>query len=56
MDNLTAIFLRAMAWERAKGELRSMLHTHINDKDKFDTLSDTIEDFINDVEQNGKHD
>ena len=53
---MTIEILRYMAWERAKGELRSMLHTYINDKDKFDTLTDTIEDFIEDVEQNGKHD
>jgi len=56
MDNLTTQILRAMAWQRAKGELMSMLESYINDKDKFDILTDTIEDFINDVEQNGKHD
>lgn len=53
---MTLEILRYMAWERAKGELQSMLHTYISNEDKFNTLADTIENFINDVEQNGKHD
>jgi hypothetical protein len=47
--------LRYMAWERAKGELRSMLQTYVNDQEKFDILKKTIERFIKDVEDNGKH-
>lgn len=44
-----------MAWERAKGELNSMLQTYVNDQEKFDILKKTIESFIIDVEGNGKH-
>jgi hypothetical protein len=47
--------LRLMAWERAKGELRSMLQTHVNEMEKHQKLKKTINDFIKDVEDNGKH-
>lgn len=54
---MTLEILRYMAWERAKGELRSMLHTYTESCDdvKYDILSGTIEDFIKDVEGNAKH-
>jgi hypothetical protein len=49
------LILRMMAWERAKGELRSMLQSYVNDMEKFRCLQKTIEEFIKDVEYNGKH-
>ena len=52
---MTIEILRYMAWERAKGELNSMLQTYVNDREKFDILKKTIESFIEDVEGNGKH-
>ena len=50
---MTIEILRSMAWERAKGELRSMLQTYINDEDRFEALTDAIEDFVKEVEDNG---
>lgn len=55
--------LRAMAWERAKGELRSMLHTHWPSWDKngqkvesnFEELDKKVSAFIEDIESNGIH-
>ena len=52
--------MRTMAWERAKGELLSMLQTfwpeynHHGDKipNNYDVLRDTIKDFIDTVEDN----
>lgn len=44
--------LRAQSWERAKGELRSLLHTFFDDKN-FEELNNAIEGFINLVEDNG---
>ena len=51
--NRTANMLRTMAWERAKGELTSMLHTYYPDndpKDKFEQIQSLIDKFIADVE------
>jgi hypothetical protein len=48
------LILRMMAWERAKGELRSMLVTYVNDMDNYKRLEIAIEGFIKDVEDNGK--
>ena len=47
--------MRLMAWERAKGELNSMLQTHVGERDQYIKLKKSITDFINDVEKNGKH-
>jgi hypothetical protein len=55
MDKQQRMIMRLMAWERAKGELKSMLQTHVGDKEQFDRLSKAIKDFITDVEDNGKH-
>jgi hypothetical protein len=46
--------MRLMAWDRAKGELKSMLNTYYTNE-CFDILSETIDNFIKDVEDNGKH-
>jgi len=48
--------LRAMAWERAKGELMSMIHTYYgcNLKDtKFDCFKILYDKFVHEVESNG---
>jgi len=42
--------LRAMAWQRAKGELLSMLETFVNDREKFETLMNEMNTFIQKVE------
>jgi len=47
--------LRAMAWERAKGELRSMLHTFYDSSDgkgldRYDEAHSLIESFIKEAE------
>jgi hypothetical protein len=54
-----AQILRTQAWERAKGELRSMLHTFYNVNssggfvDHFDELDKEVQSFIQRVEDNG---
>lgn len=46
--------MRTMAWERAKGELRSMLQTFWDGENgNFKPLSDKVEAFIKDVEDDG---
>ena len=45
--------LRAMAWERAKGELRSMLATYENEQATFAAMDDALDEFIVMVEENG---
>ena len=56
-----ATSLRHMAWERAKGELRSMLHTFWQEYDRggekldsgFDRMERGVENFISEFE--GEH-
>jgi hypothetical protein len=48
--------LRSMAWERAKGELKSMLHTFFGEEDQFNRLDNEITMFIARVEDNGLSD
>jgi hypothetical protein len=51
--------LRMQAWERAKGELRAVLHTYYGDASardsdhKFEKANARIESFISDIEENG---
>jgi hypothetical protein len=47
--------MRAMAWQRAKGELGSMLETYwAHDRDSnFEKLSKEIREFISTVEDGG---
>ena len=55
MDKITVV-LRAQAWERAKGELKSMLQTFYPDHKntgQFDELSEAIEEFIVKIEDDG---
>ena len=42
--------LRQMAWQRAKGEMRSMLVTFVEEKDQYELLKQIINDFIEKVE------
>lgn len=51
---MTLDILRFMAWERAKGELNSMLQTYL-DSERAEILQKAINDFIEDVESNAKH-
>ena len=59
MQSYVPELLRAMAWERAKGELNSMLSTYYptyegNEviTDDYDLMSKIINDFIKEVESN----
>jgi hypothetical protein len=55
---ITARLARNMAWERAKGEMRSMLHTFWGDtssENQFDKFDAKMEEFITDIEDNGLH-
>ena len=47
--------MRNMAWERAKGELRSMLHCFWDEYEQYERLSEEIDRFIQIVELNGLH-
>ena len=53
MDPNLAAVLRAMAWERAKAELRSILHTYYEDMTDFNAASEAIEGFIGENEGRG---
>ena len=45
--------MRLMAWERAKGELRSILTTYGGaDADLYDETSKRFEEFIDEIEGN----
>lgn len=51
--------LRAQAWERAKGELRAMLHTYHSPADseegQFEAIDTKINKFIEETEEAGLH-
>ena len=47
--------MRHMAWERAKGELKSVLHTFWDDDPKYEDINKEILDFIARVEGEGLH-
>lgn len=55
MENQLRQIMRLMAWERAKGELKSMLQTHVLEQDQYQSLRNVINEFIKDVENNGRH-
>lgn len=44
--------MRLMAWERAKGELLSILQTFWEEESSFDSIDKKVKDFIQDVEDN----
>lgn len=52
MDSQVIKILRAQAWQRAKGELQSVLHTYFNDEN-FERMNDVTESFIAHVEEEG---
>lgn len=55
-DNRDVIgILRAMAWERAKGELRSIEQTYIKEPERFGLFVKTLDEFIEKVESRGLH-
>ena len=58
-DEMVIRNLRSMAWERAKGELRSMTHTFwmgsLDPDSQFSRLSGEISKFILEIEDNGLH-
>jgi len=45
--------LRMMAWQRAKGELNSILDTYDEDSESHSWMHDTINEFVIDVEKQG---
>lgn len=54
--------IRAMAWERAKGELRSMRHTYYSKYDELGNFKLRLEEFdeifnqfVKNIESNGLH-
>lgn len=53
-DNRVLSAMRAMAWERAKGEIKSMLNTYYcqEDGNKFAEMEREFEAFVSAVENN----
>lgn len=51
-DKLMRGILRTMAWERAKGELRSMVETYNDERQQFESLNNAVEQFIEYIEDN----
>jgi hypothetical protein len=50
--------MRNMAWERAKGELKSMLHTYGSSEEEeriYIQFRDTLKEFVSKVEGDGLH-
>jgi len=60
MDIVLNSVLREQAWERAKGELQSMLCTYCtgeeeNGHTRFRSMDNAINDFVKEVEHHGWH-
>lgn len=53
MDDLNRQILRGMAWERAKGEMKSILHTYYQEYPKYKTFREEMETFIETIESEG---
>lgn len=45
--------MRAMAWERAKGELRSILNTYLGEQETFEQMNSMVENFCSEVDSSG---
>ena len=45
--------LRGMAWERAKGELESIMRTFWDERDSFEELDKAVKAFIKKIEDDG---
>ena len=55
MDDKILKTMRYMAWNRAKGELQSMLDTYWSGSyEEFNAMKKAIDEFIVDVEDKGK--
>lgn len=52
-NDMILLSLRAMAWERAKGELQSVLNTYWNADPKFERMDVLVEEFITAVDDGG---
>ena len=52
LDHRTRTVTRLMAWERIKGELRSILETYWDESREHGELSGKIDKFIEDVDSN----
>ena len=50
-DPMMLHVMRAMAWERAKGELKSILQAFVNDRERFERMDEIINNFIVVVEE-----
>jgi hypothetical protein len=51
-ERVETVILRKMAWERAKGELHSILTTYIGNYN-YSEMKVAIDQFIENVEENG---
>ena len=47
--------MRHMAWERAQGELKSMLHTFWDSDEQYNELDKEVTDFIERIKNKGLH-
>lgn len=47
--------MRLMAWERAMGELNSMLQTYWGSTEEFEAINNVASRFITEVEDEGLH-
>lgn len=45
--------MRAQAWQRAKGELMSILETYWKETEQFERMSDLTQQFISAVQDEG---
>ncbi|KKL62082.1 hypothetical protein LCGC14_2188800 [marine sediment metagenome] len=50
-ESMDMKIMRRMAWERAKGELQSMLQTYWG-SDNFEEFDMAVKEFVNKVEDN----
>lgn len=49
-DYRVKVMLRHLSWERAKGELRGMLHTYWGERSDYEKARELIEAFISEME------
>ena len=52
MSDKEILTMRAMAWQRAKGELHAYLETFWDDSSGFEKADKKIKDFIKDFQDN----
>ena len=51
-DSKEIQIMRVMAWERAKGELNSILAAYWIDRESYEKMRDKVNEFVKDVEDN----